>query len=170
MHTARPTTRAPLQVGERMPAFALPDAAGNVIRSDMLLGQGPLIVYFYPKDDTLGCTVEACGFRDRFAELRALGVTIVGISQDDGARHQRFAAKHRLPFPLLSDVDGSAARAFGVARALGLWRGRETFVMDQHGIVHGRFRSLIFPQRHVEYAVELARRLAEERAPAGSSV
>ena len=98
--------------GEQAPPFSLPDATGRRISLDELAGRH-VVLYFYPKDDTPGCTKEACGFRDAWDQLQSLGVVVLGVSADDAESHRRFAAKHRLPFPLLSDPDREVMRAYG---------------------------------------------------------
>jgi thioredoxin-dependent peroxiredoxin len=101
-----------VEPGRKAPAFALPDQDGRIHRLRDYAGR-PLILYFYPKDDTPGCTKEACGFRDAWDDLRALGVEVLGVSGDDAESHQRFAAKYRLPFTLLSDPGHEVMRAYG---------------------------------------------------------
>jgi peroxiredoxin Q/BCP len=101
-----------LEVGKKAPAFTLTDAGGKKVSLADYAGKD-LILYFYPKDDTPGCTKEACGFRDAWAELRKRGVAVVGVSADDAGSHQRFAAKYKLPFTLLSDPDRKAMAAYG---------------------------------------------------------
>jgi thioredoxin-dependent peroxiredoxin len=101
-----------LETGVKAPPFTLRDAAGRRVSLGDFAGHDVLL-YFYPKDDTPGCTKEACGFRDAWHELRDLGVVLLGVSADDGASHQRFAAKYRLPFALLSDPDRATMRAYG---------------------------------------------------------
>ena len=101
-----------LEPGDKAPAFSLTDAAGRTVSLGDFAGKD-VVLYFYPKDDTPGCTKEACGFRDAWDELRELGVTVLGVSADDGDSHRRFAAKYRLPFTLLSDPDRAVMRAYG---------------------------------------------------------
>jgi thioredoxin-dependent peroxiredoxin len=101
-----------LQAGEPAPPFTLTDATGREVALGELAGRD-VVLYFYPKDDTPGCTKEACGFRDAWNDLQALGVVVLGVSADDAESHQRFAAKYRLPFPLLSDPDRRVMRAYG---------------------------------------------------------
>jgi peroxiredoxin Q/BCP len=98
--------------GRKAPGFTLPDATGARVSLADFAGRH-VVVYFYPKDDTPGCTKEACGFRDHWAALREAGVVVLGISADSPASHARFAAKHRLPFPLLSDPDRTVMEAWG---------------------------------------------------------
>ena len=101
-----------LQPGNPAPAFTLPDAEGRTVALADLAGRH-VVLYFYPADDTPGCTKEACGFRDAWDELRELGVTVLGVSPDDGASHRRFAEKYRLPFTLLSDPGREVMEAYG---------------------------------------------------------
>jgi thioredoxin-dependent peroxiredoxin len=101
-----------IQEGKAAPAFSLPDADGKMVSLKDFAGKD-VIVYFYPKDDTPGCTKEACGFRDDWKTLQKRGVVVLGISADNAASHQRFTAKYKLPFPLLSDVDRKVMTAYG---------------------------------------------------------
>lgn len=124
-----------------------------------LLGQRTVVLYFYPKDDTAGCTAEACSFRDAYEDFKAAGAEVIGVSADDGASHEAFKAKHRLPFLLLTDPGGAAARAFGVKKTFGVIAGRVTFVIDREGVIRHRFDSLVRVRKHVEEALEVVRRL-----------
>ncbi len=101
-----------VEEGKVAPAFSLPDAAGNTVKLADFKGKD-VIVYFYPKDDTPGCTKEACGFRDAWKTLQKLGVVVIGISADDGASHRKFADKYKLPFLLLSDAERKVMTAYG---------------------------------------------------------
>lgn len=148
------------RVGDPMPPFALPSQDGTIVRSEDLLGRGPIVLYFYPRDHTPGCTVEACAFRDRHDDFAALGVTVLGVSPDPVDRHRRFADEHRLPFTLLSDPERRLFRLYGVRSLLGLTPGRETFVMDAGGVVRHHVRSHLFPRRHVDEALAAVRRLS----------
>ena len=131
-----------LVAGDRAPLIALRDGDGQERRSDQLNGDS-LVLFFYPKDDTPGCTAEACAFRDSFADLKALGAQVWGVSGDDAASHQRFAARHSLPFPLLVDRGNALRQAFGVPAVLGLLPGRVTFVIDGEGTVRHVFNNLL---------------------------
>jgi peroxiredoxin Q/BCP len=102
-----------LNVGDKAPDIALPDQDGNVRRLSDLKGK-TVLLYFYPKDDTPGCTAEACAFRDEFASLKRAGVEVIGVSTDPPAKHAKFAAKYELPFTLLADEDKDAVKAYGV--------------------------------------------------------
>lgn len=101
-----------LQPGEQAPPFTLTDATGREVSLEDFAGRD-VVLYFYPEDDTPGCTKEACGFRDAWDELRALGVVVLGVSADDAQSHRRFIAKYRLPFPLLSDPGHRVMQAYG---------------------------------------------------------
>lgn len=123
-----------LAVGQPAPDFELPDAQGAAHALADFRGEW-LLLYFYPKDDTPGCTRQACAFRDGYRELRARGVQVVGVSLDDGASHRAFAEKHRLPFPLLSDDGGAVAERYAALWSLGPVRiaRRHSFLIDPQG-------------------------------------
>ena len=152
---------ASLAPGDRAPLIALKDAAGTERRSDQLGGQA-LVLFFYPKDDTPGCTMEACAFRDSFADFGALGAQVWGVSGDDAASHQRFAARHQLPFPLLVDAGNSLRRAFGVPNALGFIPGRATYVIDGAGVIRHVFNNLLDGAAHRREALDAVRRIAAD--------
>lgn len=132
-----------LQPGMSAPDFALPDAQGAERKLGDFRGEW-LLLYFYPKADTPVCTQEACAFRDGYQELRRRGVRVVGVSVDKPAAQQAFAAKHRLPFPLLSDRDGRIARAYGALWSLGPLRyaRRHSFLIDAQGRITRIYRSV----------------------------
>jgi peroxiredoxin Q/BCP len=142
-----------LNTGMPAPDFELPDQQGNLLRLSQYLRKQPVIVYFYPKDDTTGCTIEACGFRDDFEKFRVTGAAIIGISDDSTESHHRFASKYSLPFTLLSDKGGRVRKLYGVKRTFGVIPGRVTFVIDRKGIICHRFSSQSSPARHVEEAL-----------------
>ncbi|MEB3350610.1 MAG: peroxiredoxin [Cyanobacteriota bacterium] len=150
---------APLSVGDRAPLIALADAEGIERCSDQLEGRA-LVLFFYPKDDTPGCTMEACAFRDSYADLQALGAEVWGVSGDDAASHQRFAARHNLPFPLLVDRGNNLRRAFGVPAVLGLLPGRVTYVIDGQGVIRHVFNNLLDGPAHRREAIAALRQLA----------
>jgi len=146
-----------LKAGDAMPDSTLVGPDGPVqLRAK--LGK-PLVVYFYPKDETYGCTVEACAFRDQYEDFLAAGAEVIGISRDDASSHDKFKQNHRLPFTLLSDPRGEVASAWGVRGKLGL-AGRVTYVFDPQGIVRHRFDSMIRFGKHVDEALEVVRQLA----------
>ena len=130
---AHATSSGLLAPGHAAPEITLRDQAG-IERSLSEFRGRPLVVYFYPKDGTPGCTREACAFRDAWQRYTDANVALVGVSTQDVASHAEFAREHELPFPLLADTEGRMAEAFGVARHLGL-ASRVTFVLDAQGIV-----------------------------------
>jgi peroxiredoxin Q/BCP len=142
-----------LSVGDRAPLVALRDADGVERRSDQLAGQA-LVLFFYPKDATPGCTMEACAFRDSYADLQALGAEVWGVSGDDASSHQRFAGKHQLPYPLLVDTGNQLRRAYGVPAVLGLLPGRVTYVIDGQGVIRHVFNNLLDGPAHRREAIE----------------
>lgn len=140
----------PLQAGAPAPEFALPDAAGKTRRLADWRGQW-LVLYFYPRDNTPGCTTEAANFRDAQARFTALQASVVGVSLDDAASHREFATEHRLPFALLSDVDGAIAARYGALLNLGVMKfaKRHSFLIDPDGRVAKIYRQ-VEPASHVE--------------------
>ena len=141
----------PLAVGDRAPLIALRDQNGTERRSDQLDGKA-LVLFFYPKDDTPGCTMEACAFRDNYAELQSLGAEVWGVSGDDASSHQRFATRHQLPYPLLVDQANGLRKAFGVPSVLGLLPGRVTYVIDGGGVIRHIFNNLLDGPAHLREA------------------
>jgi len=137
--------------GDPAPDFSLPDAEGNEVRLSDLKGRA-VVLYFYPRDDTPGCTKESCAFRDAYEDLQEAGAEVIGVSADPPESHAKFAARHRLPFRLLSDAEGRARKAYGVPTTFGLLPGRVTFVIDREGTVRHVFNSQFNPTRHVEEA------------------
>ena len=147
-----------LQSGDRAPLIALQDQNGVERRSDQLAGKS-LVLFFYPKDDPPGCTMEACAFRDSYADLQALGAEVWGVSGDNAGSHQRFASRHNLPYPLLVDQNNQLRKAFGVPGVLGLLPGRVTYVIDGDGVVRHVFNNLLDGPAHRREALECLKRL-----------
>jgi len=147
---------ADLNPGDAMPETTLVGADGPVQLRDRI-GK-PLVVYFYPKDETYGCTIEACKFRDEYEDFVAAGAEVIGISRDSAESHEKFKSHHRLPFTLLSDPGGKVAAAWGVKGMLGL-PGRVTYVFDKGGVLRHRFDSMIRFGKHVDEALEVVKRL-----------
>jgi peroxiredoxin Q/BCP len=147
-----------LQSGDRAPLIALQDQNGVERRSDQLAGKS-LVLFFYPKDDTPGCTMEACAFRDSYADLQALGAEVWGVSGDNAGSHQRFASRHNLPYPLLVDQNNQLRKAFGVPGVLGLLPGRVTYVIDGEGVVRHVFNNLLDGPAHRREALDCLKHL-----------
>ncbi len=149
-----------LRIGERVPSFTLPDQDGNPFRLEDALSRGPLVLFFYPKDDSPICTAEACGFRDASADFLAAGAVVAGVSSGDSASHRRFADKHSLQFPLLADEGGALRRKLGMPRAmLGMLESRVTYVIDREGILRHRFEAMLSAGKHVAEALKTVRSL-----------
>ena len=146
-----------VEVGQRAPDFTLPDANGQPVRLADFSGK-PVVLYFYPKDDTPGCTKEACSFRDQYQDFQDAGAVVIGVSSDSSESHRKFAAKHRLPFTLLADRGGKVRALYGVRATLGLLPGRVTFVIDGGGVVRHVFNSQLDATRHVAEALGTLRR------------
>ena len=143
-----------LKVGDRIPHFELLDQKGELFKSETVLGVKPLVVYFYPKDETPGCTAEACSFRDHYEEFLELGAEVIGISSDGVKSHQKFASRHKLPFVLLSDSKKKVQRLFKLPKILfGLYTKRITFVIDKEGIV-SYVHSSMMPDSHIKKALQ----------------
>jgi len=155
-----------VRVGDRAPDFTLPDQTGKPVQLRDLLGRGIVVLYFYPKDETPGCTLEARAFRDSYDRFTTAGAEVVGISSDSVASHRRFAARHTLPFLLLSDRGGGVRELYGVDKTLGFLPGRVTYVIDKAGVVRRRYSSQVLATRHSRVALAALAGLAEDPATA----
>jgi thioredoxin-dependent peroxiredoxin len=147
-------TKDKVDVGSRAPNFALPSQSGEMVSLGDFLCEKSVILFFYPKDDTPGCTKEVCAFRDNFEELCNLDAEVIGISSDSVESHKGFAERHKLPFTLLSDEGGKVRRHYGVPNSFGLFPGRVTYVIDREGVVRHIFSSQIEVEKHVEEALK----------------
>lgn len=149
-----------IRTGDKAPDFTLPKHDGTQVQLSALLQKGPVVLYFYPKDETPGCTAEACSFRDSYEDFKAAGAEVVGVSSDSEASHDAFAKHHRLPFTLLSDAGGRVRAQYGIKKAyLGLMDGRVTYVIDQQGVVRHTFDSQINAVKHVTQALQHLKQL-----------
>jgi peroxiredoxin Q/BCP len=143
-----------LKVGDKIPNFKAKDTNGNDFDSQEIIGQKPLVIYFYPKDNTPGCTAQACSFRDQYEDFKDLGAEVIGISSDSVESHQKFTQQYRLPFILLSDSEKKIRKLFGVAAGLfGILPGRVTYVADKTGTIIMVFDSMM-AKRHIPKALE----------------
>ena len=141
-------------VGSKGPDFTLASQSGEMVSLKDFLGEKVVILYFYPKDDTPGCTKEACAFRDEHEEFGKLDAEVIGISSDSVESHRRFAEKHNLSFTLLSDEGGKVRRMYGVPNTFGIFPGRVTYIIDEAGVVRHVFSSQIGAVKHVEGALK----------------
>jgi len=153
----------PVAAGDRLPAFDLATSGGGRLRASDLQGRRT-VLYFYPKDDTTGCTKEACGFRDSLAAFRRAGAEVIGVSRDSVKSHDKFKAKYELPFTLVSDEDGAICEAYGTwveksmygRKYMGIERA--TFLIDAKGRIRGVWRKVKIPG-HVEEVLAAAKEL-----------
>ena len=150
-------------VGDKAPDFTLPAQSGEQVRLGDRLGERVVVLYFYPKDNTPGCTAEACAFRDSHEVFTDAGAEVIGVSSDPVDKHAAFAGRYKLPFTLLSDRGGQVRKSYGVPAVLGLLPGRVTYVIDRQGTVRHVFNSMTNIDQHVTDALEVVRRLQAEQ-------
>jgi thioredoxin-dependent peroxiredoxin len=153
-------TKEAIRVGDQAPDFTLPTQSGEQVSLHQFLGEKVVVLYFYPADNTAGCTKEACAFRDSYEVFTEAGAQVIGISVDSVESHEQFAAKHSLPFLLLSDQGGAVREAYGIRPTLGVIPGRVTFVIDRAGVVQYAFSSLTRIGSHVDGALATVKSLA----------
>lgn len=144
-----------VEVGSAAPEFTLLSQSGEMVSLKAFFGKKPVVLFFYPKDDTPVCTKEVCAFRDSYEKFSDLNAEILGISSDSVESHRRFAEKHSLSFTLLSDEGDKVRKLYGVPKTFGLFPGRVTYVIDEKGIVRHIFSSQIGVDRHVEEALKV---------------
>lgn len=149
-----------VNVGEKAPDFTLPSQTGENITLSSFFGTRNVVLYFYPEDESPGCTREACTFRDSYAYFKDAGAEVVGINSGSIESHKSFAAHHNLPFLLLSDRGNEVRKLFGVPSTLGLIPGRVTYIIDKQGIVRHIFSSQLQPGKHVEEALNILKNLS----------
>ena len=142
-----------VDVGSKAPDFTLRSQSGANVHLKDFLGRSPIVLFFYPKDDTPGCTKQACAFRDDYGQFGAVDAEVFGISSDSVESHKSFAENNQLPFDLLSDEGGKVRQLYGVPKTLGLMPGRVTYVIDKEGVVRRIFSSQLAVSRHVEEAL-----------------
>ena len=143
-----------LKVGDSIPKFKLKDHSGNLFDSQSIIGKKPCVIYFYPKDFTPGCTIESCGFRDRYEEFVEKGVIVIGISSDSVTRHKKFSDFLALPFSLLSDPCQIVQKKFGLkAHLFGILSQRITFVVNKKGVLVRIYNSNL-AKGHIEASLK----------------
>jgi len=154
------TVTGKVSVGDQAPDFALPSQKGEVVRLSDFLGKSMVVLYFYPKDNTSGCTTEACSFRDSYEVFKEAGAEVIGVSSDSEESHRQFAERNHLPFILLSDQKGALRKLYGVPTTLGLLPGRVTYVIDKQGVVRHIFSSQLGVDKHTTEALATIRSIA----------
>ncbi|MCA9619345.1 MAG: peroxiredoxin [Myxococcales bacterium] len=155
----------PLPLGSKAPDFELACETGDRIRLHDILAERAVVLFFYPKDNTPGCTAESCAFRDRYEVFSQAGAEVLGVSRDAVASHRRFVSDHRLNFHVLADPDGHVHDLFRVGHSVPfLLPARETYVIDRDGWIRHHFSSQLRATKHVDEALRVVKRLAAERA------
>lgn len=150
-----------LKIGDAIPNFKAKDTEGNDFDSQSVAGKKPVVIYFYPKDNTPGCTAQACSFRDQYEDFKDLGAEVIGISNDSVDSHQKFAADYKLPFILLSDQDNQIRKLFGVpSRVFGLVPGRVTYVANKEGKILMIFDSMV-ASKHIPKALDAVKKMRQ---------
>ena len=152
-----------IRAGDKAPDFTLPSQTGEPVRLHDRLGERVVVLYFYPRDNTSGCTAEACAFRDSHEVFTDAGAEVIGVSSDSVAKHTAFADQHELPFTLLSDQGGRVRKSYGVPAVLGLIPGRVTYVIDRQGMVRHVFNSMTNIGQHISDALTVVRELQTEQ-------
>jgi peroxiredoxin Q/BCP len=150
-----------VQAGDKAPDFTLPSQTGEQVTLSDQLGSHVVVLYFYPKDNTSGCTAEACAFRDSYEAFTDAGAAVIGVSSDSVDKHAGFAGKHNLPFTLLSDAGGKVRKLYGVPSTLAVIPGRVTYVIDRDGIVRHTFNSMTNIGAHVTEALDEVKSLQQ---------
>ena len=158
-----------VKVGDRAPDFTLPSQMGDNVTLSEYLGKKNVVLYFYPKDETTGCTKEACAFRDSYEVFTTLDAEVLGVSGQSIESHKSFASHHGLPFLLLSDVDDKVRRLYGVPASLGIIPGRVTYIIDKQGVVRHIFNSQYQPEKHVQEAKQVLEKLNAEETTANNA-
>jgi len=151
-----------VSVGDKAPDFTLESQTGENLTLSDFFGKKNVVLYFYPKDETPGCTREACTFRNSYALFTDLGAEVIGVSADTVESHKAFADRHNLPFMLLSDLDKNVRKLYGATSTLVFIPGRVTFIIDKKGVVRHLFSSQLQPEKHVEEAKEVLKIINEE--------
>ncbi len=153
---------AKVKIGDTAPDFTLPSQTGEKITLSQFFGKKHIVLYFYPKDETRGCTTQACSFRDNYEVFKDLGAEVIGVSSDDIKSHQAFVKKHHLPFILLSDKDNKVRKLYGVPSTVGLIPGRVTYIINKEGVIQHIFSSQFRPRKHINEAIDILNKLEKE--------
>lgn len=151
-----------IKVGDKAPDFTLPSQMGDNVTLSEYFGKKNIVLYFYPKDESKGCTREACKFRDSYDLFASLGAEVLGVSSQSVESHKSFATHHGLQFILLSDKKNEVRELYGVPATMGIIPGRVTFIIDKKGIVRHIFSSQFQTEKHIEEAKEVLGKLREE--------
>ena len=148
------STKGNVKVGDAAPDFTLPNQSGEMVSLKDFIGKKSVVLFFYPKDFSRGCTSEVCAFRDSYEVFKDARAEVLGVSSQSMSSHERFVMTFKLPFMLLSDEDGKVRKLYGVPSTLGVLPGRVTYVIDKQGIVRHIFNSQFNPEKHIEEALQ----------------
>ncbi len=149
-----------IEIGNDVPKFELKDQFGKIFNIDSVIGKKNLVIYFYPKDDSPGCTKQACSFRDQFEAFSDADAMIIGISSQSVESHRKFAEKYRLTYTLLSDTGNKVRKLFGVpTNFLGLIPGRVTYIVDKNGKIVYIFNSQTKAEKHIDEALRIIKEM-----------
>ncbi len=150
-----------VKVGDAAPDFTLPDQSGKQVSLKDFVGKSTIVLYFYPKDFSRGCTAEACTFRDNYEAFKDAGAEVIGVSSQSVESHDKFASLYKLPFVLLSDADGKVRKLYGVPSTFGFLPGRVTYVIDKKGVVRYIFNSQTNVTKHVDEALRILKEIKD---------
>ena len=152
-----------VKVGDKAPDFTLPSQMGDNVTLSEFIGKKNIVLYFYPKDESPGCTKEACSFRDSYEELTRLGAEVLGVSGQSVESHKSFATHYGLPFILLSDEDNKVRKLYGVPATMGIIPGRVTYIIDKKGVVRSIFSSQTQAAKHVQEAADALKQIEQDQ-------
>ena len=150
-----------VSVGERAPDFTLNDQEGKPVSLSDFKDKNNVVLFFYPKDFSPGCTTQACSFRDNYEDFTDRGAVVIGVSNDSVESHKKFLDTYLLPFTLLSDPKGEVRSLYGATKVFGLLPGRYTFIIDRTGVVRHVFTSETNMKRHIDEALRVLREISE---------
>jgi len=150
-----------IKTGDQAPDFTLPKQDGTMVSLHDFVGKKIVVLYFYPKDFTMGCTAEACAFRDNYEVFKDAGAEVIGVSSQSVDSHQKFASTNTLQFTLLSDEGSKVRKVYGATSAFGLMPGRVTFIIDKKGTVRHVFSSQLNPTKHIEEAIRIIKEIKD---------
>jgi len=149
-----------VNVGDKAPDFSLPSQTGENVSLSELLGKKNVVLFFYPKDESSGCTKEVCTFRDSYEVFKQFDAEVIGVSGQSVESHEAFAIHYKLPFTLLSDVANKVRKLYGVSSTMGMIPGRVTYIIDKAGVVRHIFSSQFQPEKHIEEAIRVLKTIS----------
>lgn len=158
-----------VKVGDKAPDFTLPAHTGTMFTLSSLFGQKNTVLYFYPEDESPGCTKEACAFRDSHEYFKDLGAEVIGVNAGSLESHKEFASKHNLPFILLVDKDNTVRKLYGVPSTMGIIPGRVTYIIDKNGIVRHIFSSQLQSEKHIKEALDALKQIISSESTTQTS-